>query len=75
MFMQTRSRRSGETAAILSAAHRYVIHKSEHGLTVGLHLGCGCYGEGHSPGGDLDEAAGEAFRSAAARARSAKPGD
>jgi hypothetical protein len=41
---------------ILAQATRYVILKSDQGVTVGLHVNDKHYGEGHSAAGDLDEA-------------------
>jgi D-tyrosyl-tRNA(Tyr) deacylase len=52
---------SGDTVAILAAARRYVIQKSDDGVTVGLHFGGDHYGEAHSSLGDLDDAIRIAF--------------
>lgn len=51
----------GETRAILAAARRYVIHKSEEGVTVGLCFDGDNYGEASSAEGDLDAAVHYAF--------------
>ncbi len=59
------------TRKILDEAARYVVLKSDQGITVGLHLNETHYGEGHSPSGNLDEAVHEAH----ARATSAKKRD
>jgi hypothetical protein len=52
---------TGETRSILAAARRYVISKSDDGVTVGLHFEGDRYGEARSPAGDLDDAVREAF--------------
>jgi len=52
---------AGETRAILAAARRYVIHKSEEGVTVGLCFDGDNYGEASSAEGDLDAAVHHAF--------------
>ena len=58
------------TREILGQATRYVILKSDQGVTVGLHVNDTHYGEGHSPTGDLDEAVRQAHdRATAARGR------
>lgn len=54
----------GETAAILAAARRYVIHKSVDGITVGLLFDDSRYAEARSPQGDVDAAIKEAFERA-----------
>lgn len=51
----------GETGAILGAAKRYVICKTDDGLTVGLQFDGGHYAEVCSEEGDLDAAVHEAF--------------
>ena len=56
----------GETAAILAAARRYVIHKSVDGITVGLLFDDLRYAEALSPQGDVDAAIKEAFERAKA---------
>ena len=56
----------GDARKIFEIATKCVIQKTPAGVTVGLHLdGRDDYGEGHSPDGDLDEAA----RTAYSRAR------
>ncbi len=52
---------TGETGAILCAARRYVICKSDEGVTVGLQFDGGHYAEVCSKEGDLDAAIREAF--------------
>ena len=41
-----------DTRQILDVASRYVILKTGHGITVGLHLDEHHYGEAHSPAND-----------------------
>ena len=53
-----------ETRAILAQATRYVILKSDQGVTVGLHVNDRHYGEGHSAAGDLDQAVRLAYEQA-----------
>jgi len=50
-----------ETRAILDAALRYVVQKSDQGVTVGLHFGGDNYGEARRPDGDIEAAVREAF--------------
>ena len=51
-----------ETLAILGAAARYAIQKSEAGVTVGLQFDADHYAEATVPDGDVDAAVREAFR-------------
>ena len=50
-----------KTREILEHAKRYVILKSDTGLTVGLHVNDRHYGEAHSSTSDLDTAVQEAY--------------
>lgn len=61
---------SRESAAALAAAVRYVVRKdADGGVTVGLTLGNGRYGQGESPSGDVDAAVRQAFERAAGGGR------
>lgn len=53
------------TREILEKASRYVVLKSDQGVTVGIHVDGG-YGEAHSPVNDLDAAVREAYDRAVA---------
>ena len=53
-----------DTREILARATRYVILKSDQGVTLGLHVNDKHYGEGHSAAGDLDEAVRLAYEQA-----------
>jgi hypothetical protein len=62
-----------KTRAILEQASRYVILKSDQGVTVGIHADGG-YGEAHSASNDLDAAVREAYdRALAAKTRIENP--
>jgi hypothetical protein len=50
-----------ETRAILAAALRYVVQKSDQGITVGLHFGGDTYGEARRTDDDIEAAVREAF--------------
>jgi hypothetical protein len=50
-----------ETRAILAAALRYVVQKSDQGITVGLHFGGDNYGEARRADDDIEAAVREAF--------------
>ena len=62
------------TRQILDVASRYVILKTAHGITVGLHLDEHHYGEAHSPANDLDAAVHAAYDNAKAHKRRGKQG-
>ena len=60
------------TRQILDVASRYVILKTAHGITVGLHINDVHYGEAHSDGNDLDAAVHQAYDNAKAHKRRGK---
>jgi len=60
------------TREILDVASRYVILKTGHVITVGLHLDEHHYGEAHSPANDLDAAVHAAYDNAKAHKRRGK---
>ena len=64
-----------DATLILDRAERYVIHKSNDGITVGLHLGPAAYGEGHSPEGDVDAAVRIAYERARTTSNRGARGD
>lgn len=58
-----------DVGRLLDNASRYVITKTESGVTVGLHLGDGRYGEASSPSGNVAEAVWQAYDRAVTAAR------